>query len=252
MSGAELYPLPCSPVASPTEGLLSADELAPFRAIPGMPGMPEWLRGRGRRLTIPSGGVLDAEAPMLRFVVAGGLGAFADVDHLCVAWLAPGSVQGLRYVFGGHGRPVVQAILQTTILEVPVRTLQASMPADEVEGLFGRVAGARMDAAEAEAACIATHAIEQRLAKWLLRLLAATPEGPLLVTQERLGQLLGVQRTSVNAALAGLQATGAIQSRRGRLFVHDPERLAATACGCDAANGHDSGVFSVHTGVLAT
>src|SRR5215207_5688982 len=65
-------------------------------------------------------------------------------------------------------------------------------------------------------ACNAIHAVEQRMCKWLMRMydLVGT-ELPL--TQEFLGQMMGVQRTSVTTVASQLQKEGLIFYRRGKI-----------------------------------
>jgi DNA-binding FadR family transcriptional regulator len=58
-------------------------------------------------------------------------------------------------------------------------------------------------------------------------------EGRLLpLTQETLAEMLGVQRTTVTAAMAQLQAAGAVRTSRGVLEVLDPGLLERAACCC--------------------
>jgi len=45
--------------------------------------------------------------------------------------------------------------------------------------------------------------------------------------------MLGVQRTSVNAACRHLQDRGTLRIRRARLVVLDQEELSQAACDCD-------------------
>lgn len=86
-----------------------------------------------------------------------------------------------------------------------------------------------------EAACNARHTALQRLAKWIARLNnAAGEERGISITQGELGSLLGLQRTSVNAACRHLQDRGAVRIRRARLVVVDQDALSEAACDCDA------------------
>jgi CRP-like cAMP-binding protein len=84
------------------------------------------------------------------------------------------------------------------------------------------------------AACNVKHVIMQRLCSWLLRARASLGEGELLVTQESLAQMLGVQRASVCMVASQLQEAGLIQYRRGRVRIDDAAGLARQACECHA------------------
>ena len=52
------------------------------------------------------------------------------------------------------------------------------------------------------------------------------------LTQERLGEALGLQRTGVTAASVALQDGGAIKARHGRITIVDRRRLESLACEC--------------------
>jgi DNA-binding transcriptional regulator YhcF (GntR family) len=58
-------------------------------------------------------------------------------------------------------------------------------------------------------------------------------DGPeLLLTQEFLGQMLGVHRPAVSLAGASLQQAGLIQYTRGKITVVDRAGLEEVACEC--------------------
>ena len=82
-------------------------------------------------------------------------------------------------------------------------------------------------------ACNALHSVEARLCRSVLEALDRSHDGRHLpVTQEALAEMLGVQRTTVTAALAQLQAAGAVRGSRGVLEVIDREALERAACCC--------------------
>jgi CRP-like cAMP-binding protein len=89
--------------------------------------------------------------------------------------------------------------------------------------------------AQQTAACNAKHTITRRLCSWLLRACDAIGGGELLLTQEHLAQMLGVQRASVSMVASQLREQGLIQYRRGRLHIADRAGLAEHACECHAA-----------------
>lgn len=88
--------------------------------------------------------------------------------------------------------------------------------------------------AQQTAACNARHHIPQRLSSWLLRARDATRENELLLTQEYLAQMLGVQRASVSMFAGQLQDKDLIRYRRGRVNVTNADNLAHEACECHA------------------
>jgi CRP-like cAMP-binding protein len=86
--------------------------------------------------------------------------------------------------------------------------------------------------AQQVAACNAVHALEPRLARWLLQLRDLVRSDTLPVKQEFLAQMLGVQRTSVTLVARHLQAVGLITYRRGHIQLLDVEGLTEAACEC--------------------
>ena len=86
--------------------------------------------------------------------------------------------------------------------------------------------------AQQSAACFATHQVEPRLCRWLLRARDLSGSDYLPFTQEYLGQMLGVRRTSVTAVAHTLQAAGLIKYSRGKIQITDAEGLQESACEC--------------------
>jgi CRP-like cAMP-binding protein len=82
------------------------------------------------------------------------------------------------------------------------------------------------------AGCNASHAIEARLARWLLRARDLQGSDSLGLTQEFLAQMLGVQRTSVSTVANSLQRAGLIRYSRGQVEILDPKGLEASSCEC--------------------
>jgi CRP-like cAMP-binding protein len=82
------------------------------------------------------------------------------------------------------------------------------------------------------AACNGLHAVEARMARWLLHLHDRTEGNILSLTQETLSQLLGVRRTTVTLEVAKFRASGAIRSDRRGLIEIDRGRLEQASCEC--------------------
>jgi CRP-like cAMP-binding protein len=86
--------------------------------------------------------------------------------------------------------------------------------------------------AQQSAACFATHQVEARLCRWLLRARDLSGSDYLPFTQEYLGEMLGVRRTSVTAVAHTLQEAGLIKYARGKIQVTDAKGLQESACEC--------------------
>jgi CRP-like cAMP-binding protein len=86
--------------------------------------------------------------------------------------------------------------------------------------------------AQQTAACNAVHDASSRLCRWLLQSARSVGSDQLALTQEFIGQMLGVRRTTVTLLAQHLQRTGAIKYRRGKISIVDRSSLEACACGC--------------------
>jgi CRP-like cAMP-binding protein len=86
--------------------------------------------------------------------------------------------------------------------------------------------------AQQSTACMANHEVEARLCRWLLRARDLSGSDELPFTQEFLGDMLGVRRTSVTTVAHALQGAGIIEYSRGKIRIVDVERLRESACEC--------------------
>jgi CRP-like cAMP-binding protein len=86
--------------------------------------------------------------------------------------------------------------------------------------------------AQQSAACNASHTVEARMCRWLLRMHDLTRSDDLKLTQEFLAQMLGVRRPSVSLVANTLQKAGLIKYRRGNIRLVDIEQIEASACEC--------------------
>jgi hypothetical protein len=86
--------------------------------------------------------------------------------------------------------------------------------------------------AQQSAGCFASHHVEERLCGWLLRARDLSGSDDLPFTQEYLGEMLGVRRTSVTGVARSLQETGIIKYARGKIQILDADALHDSACEC--------------------
>src|SRR5271170_3905137 len=82
------------------------------------------------------------------------------------------------------------------------------------------------------AVCNRHHSVDQQLCRWLLLSLDRLPSNELTMTQELIGNMLGVRREGVTAAAGKLQADGLIHYSRGKITVMDRPKLEARVCEC--------------------
>lgn len=81
-------------------------------------------------------------------------------------------------------------------------------------------------------ACNRAHSIQQRCARWLLLTHDRVRKDHFLLTQEFLGQMLGVRRMTVGQVAAELQRSGCIRYSRGLITVVNRKKLEALSCIC--------------------
>jgi CRP-like cAMP-binding protein len=99
-----------------------------------------------------------------------------------------------------------------------------------VRDLFLRYVAALLHATARSVACNRLHVTEQRLARWLLQVRDRVESDTFFLTQEFLGQMLGVRRPTVTEAVAALEEAGLIRHQRGRIRLLDDAALEAAAC----------------------
>ena len=85
------------------------------------------------------------------------------------------------------------------------------------------------------AACNGRHAVDERLARWLLMAHDRAEGDEFAMTQEFMAMMLGVRRAGVSVAAAVLQKAGAIGHDYGRVRVLDRAGLEAASCECHGA-----------------
>jgi CRP-like cAMP-binding protein len=81
-------------------------------------------------------------------------------------------------------------------------------------------------------ACNALHSLDARLCRWLLQTNDCVDGDMLPLTQEFLGQMLGVRRTTVTIAARLLQDAGLIHYRRGLIRIVQRAKLEELSCEC--------------------
>jgi hypothetical protein len=131
------------------------------------------------------------------------------------------------------GRALVQ--IGGPAFRIPLAALDAAKTrSSAIRSLFCRYSDALLAQVMQSVACNAAHALDARLCRWLLTSLdrAGSPDLPL--TQAMLAEMLGVQRTTVNAAIQLLHGEALIATSRGRLHVYDRGGLERRACECYA------------------
>lgn len=148
---------------------------------------------------------------------------------------------GLPIFFGGEQTPA------TAFVQVPGRALRmsangfraavAANPA--LNAILLRYSQALLTHVSQSAACNRVHAVEERCARWLLTTHDNVDRESFELTQEFLGEMLGVRRPRVSIAASILQRAGFIRYSRGRVQVIDRAGLESAACECYGVIAHE-------------
>lgn len=141
---------------------------------------------------------------------------------------------GLPLVFGDDRSLVeVRVQMEGKALRLGAAALRAAMEESAaLRGLLHRYALAFQAQVTMTAACNTRHAIEQRLARWLLIAHDRAGADEFPMTHEFLSVMLGVRRPGVSLAAGVLQKAGLIRYVRGRMEITDRPGLEAASCEC--------------------
>lgn len=132
----------------------------------------------------------------------------------------------------------VEAMIQAsgTMLRMPAAEFrQALEEFPSLQPLMLRYALAFQQQVSQTAACNGHHALEQRLARWLLMAHDRSRGDTFHMTHEFLALMLCAHRPGVTVAAGLFQRAGLIRYSQGKITVLDREGLEATACECHAA-----------------
>jgi CRP-like cAMP-binding protein len=162
-------------------------------------------------------------------VIAMANGAGAEVGTIGSEGLV-----GLPIVLGDREAPSsVYAQVPGSALRIDAGTFRGLLERSPTLNLtMLRYAHAFFNQVAQSAACAHLHRVEQRCCRWLLMTRDRMPTGEFLLTQEFLGMMLGVRRTTVTEVMGALQKAGLVRYRRGHVSILDHDALRQRACEC--------------------
>jgi CRP-like cAMP-binding protein len=143
---------------------------------------------------------------------------------------AIGAIAGL-----GPRQATARAIVQVagSGSHVPARQFHtAVMQSPVLRDFVVRYQEMLLHQAQQSTACNALHEARQRLCRWLLQTHDRVDSDVIALTQEFLAQMLGVRRTTVTELARGLQQTGLVRYKRGKIEILDRDGLEECACEC--------------------
>ena len=200
----------------------------------------ELIRPCLRAAALTHQSVLVRAGEPLRQVYFPHSGIISLVVRLAQGETVEAAMIGSDSIFGGAtalngGIALNEAIIQlpgaASVLDVADlrRAAEQSAP---LRATLIRHEQALMRQALQSAACNASHTVEARLSRWLLRARDLSDSDRLMLTQEFLAQMLGVQRSSVSVVANTLQRAGLIRYARGQIEITHIDGLQGAACEC--------------------
>jgi CRP-like cAMP-binding protein len=145
-------------------------------------------------------------------------------------------VVGVSMFMGGKSTPsraVVQSAGQSFRLKAAMIEKEFNQ-AGPVLHLLLRYTQALITQMSQTAVCNRHHSLDQQLCRWLLLSLDRLQGYELVMTQELIGNMLGVRREGVTYGALKLQRAGLIRYARGRILVLDRRGLEERTCECYA------------------
>jgi CRP-like cAMP-binding protein len=146
----------------------------------------------------------------------------------------PEGLVGAPLIYGNsHALTDARVQLEGTALRIGAAAFRAEMERSAgLRALLLRYALAFHAQVTLTAGCNARHAIEQRLARWLLLAHDRAGADEFAMTHEFPSLMLGVRRPGVTVAAGMLQKAGLIHYARGRMAITDRQGLEAASCEC--------------------
>lgn len=188
-----------------------------------------WALAAGKVEPARAGDVYAAPGEVA-VVVSGCLGTDAAGSGLAAEILGPGDV-----VATGSCRPVTgRWITDGEVFRVSLQHWTDSAGMEGVSHLL-EASDRRRAILERRILCATTHRATARIADLFLSVHEAAPTPQILLSQERLGMMLGLRRTTVNGSCRALEDSGALRTKRGGIRLMDVDILERAACGCRCA-----------------
>jgi CRP-like cAMP-binding protein len=161
----------------------------------------------------------------------------ADGNSAEVGIVGSEGMVGLPLLLGANDG-IVETMVQGTGTALRLSVAALSRALEEIPDLLRlllRYALAFQEQVTQTAACNGHHALDQRLARWLLMAHDRAEGDEFGMTQEFLAQMLCVHRPGVTVAARLFQQAGLIRYGHGRITITDREGLEAAACECYGA-----------------
>ena len=211
------------------------------RLLASLPGQVlERVRPHCRPVELPDGLVLSepgarqTEVYFPMTAVISSVAVFADGQTVEMATTGCEGMVSTALVLGNDRtvhRNIVQVPGHGVVMDADsFRRMQADMP--EFQDLLLAYTQAFLAQVMQSVACNAVHSVEERAARWLLMTQERCGRDTFHLTQQFLGEMLGVSRVSVNQVARTLHEAGLITYSRGNVTILDRDRLESASCEC--------------------
>jgi len=155
-------------------------------------------------------------------------------DSAEIAVVGNDGLVGVAVFMGGEGmssRAVVQNAGECYRLDAKIMKKEFAL-GGSVQHLALRFTQALIAQMVQTGACNRHHTLEQQLCRWLLLTLDRLPGNQVTMTQQLIGNMLGVRRAGVLEATSHLQKDGVIEYNGGRITVLNRAKLEKRSCEC--------------------
>ena len=151
-----------------------------------------------------------------------------------IAVVGNDGIVGLSILMGGGSMPN-RAVVQSagSGYRIPTSLMQDEFNRNgPVLRLLLRYTQALITQMSQTAVCNRHHSIDQQLCRWLLLSIDRLPTNKIEMTQELIGNMLGVRREGVTRAAGKLHKAGLINYKRGHIEVLNRAGLEERVCEC--------------------
>jgi CRP-like cAMP-binding protein len=183
--------------------------------------------------------LMDADSPLDHVFfpdigVVSAVAVYADGSIIEMATVGREGCSSVQAVFGAE-RSSVRLLVQipgsaARMSRAGFARALTSMPS--FQSLMYAYAQAFLEQVLVSVACNGAHSLKQRLARWLLMMRDRGDSDTLQITQNLLGEMLGVQRPTITNAARELEAAGLIARGRRQVTILDRPGLVAASCEC--------------------
>jgi CRP-like cAMP-binding protein len=159
---------------------------------------------------------------------------YADGNVIEMATIGREGCSGVQAILGAK-RSSVQLLVQipgsaAKMSRAAFTQAMQSMPS--FQSVMNAYVQAFLEQVMVSVACNGAHSLKQRLARWLLMMRDRSDGDVLLITQDLLAEMLGVQRPTITNVAREFERAGLIERGRRQVTILDRQGLTKASCEC--------------------